>query len=273
MLFADDTTVIVSAQTHEQLGAKIRDACGQLQQWFCTNGLLLNVTKSNVMIFSGRKLTVPPSVSNCPMPLCNETRFLGFMLDSNLNWKCHVDKLCSGLSSAVFALRKLKPLITNVSLKSVYYAHFHSLMTYGVLIWGNSTDANRVFLMQKRALRTLAGVKPRDSCRQLFVTHKIMTHYSAYLFEILMFVKRNLPMFSRVEVSGKTIRSTGRLRTVSRRMALAEKNPRVIGPTYYERLPVQVRMETSVTIFKRRLRNFLLENPLYSISEFFDITT
>lgn len=224
------------------------------------------------MIFSGRNITVPPCISNCPMPLCNETRFLGFMLDSNLNWKCHVDKLCAGLSSAVFALRKLKPLISNISLKSVYYAHFHSLMTYGVLIWGNSTDANRVFIMQKRALRTLAGVKPRDSCRELFVKHKIMTHYSTYLFEILMFVRRNLPMFRRVEVSGKTIRSTGRLRTVPRRMALARKNPRIIGPTYYERLPAEIRMETSDTIFKRRLRNFLLENPLYSICEFFDIT-
>lgn len=39
VLFADDTTVIVSAKTHGQLAEKIHVACRQLQTWFSSNGL------------------------------------------------------------------------------------------------------------------------------------------------------------------------------------------------------------------------------------------
>lgn len=95
-----------------------------------------------------------------------------------------------------------------------------------------------------------------------------MTHYSQYIFDILIFVRSNISQFARVNVAGKNIRSTGRLRTVPRRMALSSKNPRVIGPTYYEHLPCDLRNEPSDETFRRRLRNILLENPLYSVSEY-----
>jgi hypothetical protein len=144
-------------------------------------------------------------------------------------------------------------------------------MSYGTVIWGNSTDAKRVFLLQKRALRLVAGVKPRHSCKNLFRSHHIMTHYSLYIFEVLMFVRNNLQMFKRVEVAGKVIRSTGRLRTVPRRMALSGKNPRVIGPTYYEHLPAKLRNDPSDEAFKRQLRIFLLENAFYSVNEFMNM--
>jgi hypothetical protein len=271
VLFADDTTVVVCARTYEQLGEKIHDGCDQLHRWFSTNGLVLNMSKSNVMVFSGRKITIPPCVANGPMPVSDECRFLGFTLDSNLNWKCHVDKLCDRLSSAVFALRKLKPIISDDALKQVYFAYFHSLMSYGTLIWGNSTDANRVLLMQKRAIRALIGAKSRTSCRDHFLAHGIMTHYSLYVFEIIMFVRNNLSDFNKVNAIGKTLRRTGRLRTVPRRMALARKNPRVIGPTYYERLPADLRLEKSDEAFRRRLKRLLLKNPLYSVKEYMDL--
>ncbi|PSN55064.1 hypothetical protein C0J52_04114 [Blattella germanica] len=40
------------------------------------------------------------------------------------------------------------------SLLSVYYAHIHSHMSYGLLFWGNHGMASRVFKLQKRAIRT-----------------------------------------------------------------------------------------------------------------------
>jgi hypothetical protein len=272
VLFADDTTVLVSARSYDQLRLKIDEACSQLKNWFSANGLLLNCTKSNIMLFSGRKISLPPCMTCCPMPLSDESKFLGFIVDSNLNWKRHVDSLCNRLGSAVFALRKLKPLISGEALKQVYFAYFHSLLSYGTLVWGNSTDAKRVLIVQKRAIRTLVGVSNRHPCRELFISQRIMTHYSQYIFDILLFVRNNISQFVRIDFPGKQLRSTGRLRTVSRRMALSKKNPRVIGPTYYEHLPADLRNETSDETFGRKLRNLLLENPLYSANEYMEIS-
>ncbi|KAI5643575.1 reverse transcriptase (RNA-dependent DNA polymerase) domain-containing protein [Phthorimaea operculella] len=253
VLFADDTTVVVSAKTYDQLNGKICRVCEQLQRWFSASGLILNVAKSNVMLFSSKTIAVPQSIRS-PMPLCDICKFLGFTVDAHLNWKQHVDVLCGKLSSAAFALRKLKPLISASALQQTYFAYFHSIMSYGSILWGNSTDAERVLIMQKRALRAMAGVNPMCSCRELFRKYGIMTHFSQYLFEVIMYVRQNLPNFERVSIPGRVTRRTGRLKTVPHRMVLAEKNPRIIGPTFYERLPSDLRVEPSDEKFGYKIK-------------------
>jgi len=54
------------------------------------------------------------------------TQFLGLMLDNTLSWKTHTDTILPKLSSASFALRVVKPFLSQDSLKMVYYSYFHS---------------------------------------------------------------------------------------------------------------------------------------------------
>ncbi|PSN49782.1 hypothetical protein C0J52_01381 [Blattella germanica] len=63
------------------------------------------------------------------------------------------------------------------SLLSVYYAHIHSHMSYGLLFWGNHGMASRVFKLQKRAIRTISG-DSQSHCRPLFAKYRILTLYS-----------------------------------------------------------------------------------------------
>jgi hypothetical protein len=56
------------------------------------------------------------------------------------------------LSSACFAMRKVIPLMTRDTLKLVYFAYFHSVVSYGLIFWGNSTDSNKVFYIQKKII-------------------------------------------------------------------------------------------------------------------------
>lgn len=74
--------------------------------------------------------------------------------------------------------------------------------------------------------------------------------------------------FARRTGEERGLRGAGRLASVPRRTALAEKNPRVIGPTLYEHLPVYLRGEENDETFCSRLKNLLLENVFYSVKEF-----
>jgi hypothetical protein len=38
------------------------------------------------------------------------------------------------------------------TLKIIYNLYFHSVMSYGLIFWGNSASAEKVFKMQKRAI-------------------------------------------------------------------------------------------------------------------------
>jgi hypothetical protein len=38
-------------------------------------------------------------------------------------------------------------------------------MKYGIIFCGSSPDAKKIFLLQKRIVRIMMGIKQRDTCR------------------------------------------------------------------------------------------------------------
>jgi hypothetical protein len=67
------------------------------------------------------------------------------------------------------------PHISNTdTLKSIYFAHFHSLTKYGIILGGNSPERKKLFTLQKKIVRIMVGIKPRNSCRDLFKTLQIL---------------------------------------------------------------------------------------------------
>ena len=62
------------------------------------------------------------------------TEFLGLTLENTLSWKTHIDTIVPKLSIATFAIRTVKPFLSQDSLKMIYYSYFHSIMTYGIIL-------------------------------------------------------------------------------------------------------------------------------------------
>jgi hypothetical protein len=40
-------------------------------------------------------------------------------------------------------------------------------MKYGIIFWGNSFDTKKVFILQKKIVRLMIGVKSCNSCKDL----------------------------------------------------------------------------------------------------------
>jgi hypothetical protein len=55
-----------------------------------------------------------------------------------LCWKYQVDQLLPELSTACYAIKVLKPFMTQETLVTVCYAYCHSIMNYNIILWGNS---------------------------------------------------------------------------------------------------------------------------------------
>ena len=88
---------------------------------------------------------------------CN-SNFLGLTLDDTLTWKQHIDLLITKMSSMSYALSKVKYTFPIETLKLIYYAHVHSIMSYGVIFGGNSQCANK-FLSYERKLSELLQIQ------------------------------------------------------------------------------------------------------------------
>ena len=104
------------------------------------------------------------------------------------------DNLCKKLTRIIFLLRSLKYNVPFAYLRSAYYIIFHSIISYGLLIWGHSTGTyiNKVFLLQKKAIRIIMNVGIKEHCKPLCVQSKIMTVTSLYILQLLLFLKNNV---------------------------------------------------------------------------------
>jgi hypothetical protein len=87
--------------------------------------------------------------------------------------------------------------VSQQMLKAIYYSYFHSIMSYGIMFWGQSANSIRVFRLQKRILRIMMGCKNRDSCRKLFINLKILPLSSQYIFCLLFSTSNEIHPFCR----------------------------------------------------------------------------
>ena len=78
------------------------------------------------------------------------------------------------------------------SLKLIHYSYFHSILTYGIIFWGNIPHSNVIFRMQKRIVRILVKIRNRDSSREYFKRLKILPLQSQYFLSLLLFVAENI---------------------------------------------------------------------------------
>src|SRR5699024_3103264 len=135
--------------------------------WFCANRLQLNKDKTSKMIFSTKSCTTDWDGAG-------DITFLGVVIDPQLTWQNHIDKVATKLCKTVYLLRNLRNQISDCLHLTVYYALFHSVLSYAVLVWGHSSHAQRLFAIQRRALRIVDGLGYRDDVKQSFVKHKIL---------------------------------------------------------------------------------------------------
>lgn len=112
-------------------------------------------------------------------------KFLGLWVDSRLSSTTQVEEISKKLSTSLFALRKMMTIGTHESAKAVYHGYFHSVMAYGVLVWGLSHQWRRVFTLQKKALRIIFEINSGESCRSVFKREKILTFPCVYIYEAL----------------------------------------------------------------------------------------
>jgi hypothetical protein len=151
-MFADDATILLSNYKCDEL-EDFNSFLIQVSKLFRANQLVLNVEKTNVLKFTSPKYTFYPLnlfYANYSLTEAATITFLGLQLDS-LTWKAHINFfLLNKLSSVCYIMERLVHILNLETLKVVYFAHFHSLISNGIIFRGNSPTMQKVFLVQKR---------------------------------------------------------------------------------------------------------------------------
>jgi hypothetical protein len=98
----------------------------------------------------------------------HQTKFLGLIIADSLLWKAHIDHIMSKLNTAYFVIRTIQPIMSTETLRMVYFAYVHSIISFGIIFWRNQPHSEKIFKLQKRVIRIITHSRMRDSCRELF---------------------------------------------------------------------------------------------------------
>lgn len=268
-LYADDTSCIV--KTKNPAGNEITETLLKFDNWFRRNDMKLNINKTQIMQFSYFKTNLQLSYQNDTLTTCQSSKFLGLHIDSQLNWKDHVEHLASKLSSFCYALRVISRTINIEAALSAYYAYVYSRIKYGVIFWGCSVESERIFKLQKSCLRSIFGLQSRDSCRNIFKNYNVLTLPAVYVLECVVFVRENYVLFQdqeHIHVYNTRGSRSGHLLPPQTTKSLISKSVVTQPVKIYNHLSNDFKQRDTMTLSKV-LRKYLQSNILYDVKDFF----
>ena len=116
-----------------------------------------------------------------------EIKFLGLTIDDTLYWKQHIEQVLNKMCTACYTLRNIKHIVPIDTLRVIFFA----ITSYGIIFWGSSSHANKVFRLQKKIIRIITNTRPRDSCKEVFKSMEIMTLYSQNIYSLVLYTINN----------------------------------------------------------------------------------
>lgn len=260
--FADDTTLLGNGKTAAEALQATDVLFQNTKEWFIKNKMKMNEEKTQHLICT---------LSN--VRCCDNmeaVKLLGFMIDSKLTMSEHTVYVCSKLSRVIYLLRRLKSVLTDKYLITVYYALFHSHISYGLLLWGHSAGCKDVLMLQKKAVRIITSSKRLEHCRPIFKQIGIMTIFSQYVFLCLISVKENQGVFSmRQNIHNHDTRNKRNIEIPNCRLTGTQDSFPMVALKMFNSLPQEVK-SLPPGAFKKKIAQDLKERPLYSIGEFFN---
>lgn len=270
-MYADDTSMVVSAQNGTDLASSIDKVIKDFAEWCRTNGLMLNISKTECIYFSKRK-SIPPTVQDLlykhNLKPADHVKFLGSIIDKSLEWNHQIDAVCKKINKGYFAILRLKTELSTEYIINIYYALIYSHLSYNIILWGQASQAQRVFYLQKRVIRLMFGLKARESCRPFFIRHKLLTLPSLYIYENIKYIRKNLHHFE----TNKNVYNTRHqhlLKMSKPTHAYFKKAPHYASAEIYNALPESIKNIRSDTVFLKKLKSLLYTNCFYDLNTYF----
>lgn len=154
----------------------------------------------------------------------------------------------------------------------LFCLYVESVLRYGLLIWGNGNDIDKVFVAQKRCIRSICDIAPDVSCRPYFKVLKILPLPCLYILELCKFVKQHPNIFKKAsDITQRGIsRNPDRLVVdMVPKTSRIQKNCYVMCVTVFNKIPNEIK-QLPRNRFITALNIWLLNCTFYSVKEFLD---
>jgi len=201
-LFADDTNIFISRDNPKALKDSITTVLLDLFEWCHHNKLTINLNKTCYTVFKTKNKKIPEFLNNIKIDKVliqkvPSAKYLGVILDENLNWEEHIDNLNKSLIKTSNSFKIIKKKIHENNKLILYYAYIYSKIQYGIEMYGraSTTTLKKVQTQQNRALKILYNKDYLTPTKALHIDLNILLIQDIYRLNVAKFVykqKNNL---------------------------------------------------------------------------------
>ena len=181
-LYADDTTVTVRSKklsSIKQLETVTRIA----DDWCNKNKLTINTSKCKILNLGKTNTNDTFDLKDESLDIVSEFKYLGVWIDKSLTFETHVCTVLKKLTRFNGVMYKARSCFSSSTLLQFYKTYAKPLISYGLLVYGNSsrTLLNKVFVMQKRIIRTIFLKRKFEQVGNIFEKFKIKSVLTCFL--------------------------------------------------------------------------------------------
>jgi hypothetical protein len=277
VIYADDIQFWISCSVHEaeKTVKKLTDSIISIKQWLASNMLVLNDSKTEVIVCGSPQLVSRVSVTdihigNICIPLSKKVRDLGVIIDDSMTFCQHITNISSSAFAYLRVIGRLRQSLSKKDCLMLVQSLVISRILYCSTIFNgiSQKQMQRLQRIQNASLRLVELKSRSDSIADSFLTHKwlkvpklIVYRSSVFTFSIL---KSQRPSYLynllRPYRQSRELRSiNGNLLDTPRCLTrMGERSFSLFAPSVWNSIPRQVKEIISTDGFKAHLLNHLM---------------
>ena len=256
-MYADDTSVTCSAEDIYDLCNDLKAEIDNIAEWLRQNKLSLNTEKTEFILGP-----LEVNVNWEPIKRAQKVKYLGITVVENLTWNEQYKNLKGTIKNALSSLWKLKNILPQSQLDQVYKALLESHLRYCDKLWGelSNTKLDHLQRLQNRARTLIEGSRLKDgwSCIWLSVSNLIKFDRAVMIYKkVNGLCPDNLKgkLVTRSQISNYSTRNCLHLDIPRQNLDFSKRSFFYYGAQTWNEIPLQIRMSSTITTFKRNLRN------------------
>ena len=194
--FADDSVFYVSDSCLDECLIKIKKVITYVSDWLNNNRLIINLSKTKLMMISPNRIAHLPSITfeGTELEWVNEIKYLGVYIDSKLNFNSqlkYVSGRLSKLNGVIYSMSNFTPRDT---LLNIYFSLVYPVIIQSIIIWGGVSEnkLNKIATKQNKIIRQVYGIEEYRNrnlpTSQLYKELKILKVNDIYRYFMIKFV-------------------------------------------------------------------------------------
>ena len=172
--YADDTQLLVTANSVNELKEKMKLAIDRAQSWFEENFMKINTDKTKIIIFNtspeSKDIKIEITFENKIIELSSEpfVEILGIFIDPDLNWKKQIRRIKRNAMGKIRNLRRIYFMLPLQQRINLYNAIVSPQFDYGDVLWGgcNQKEIDSLQRIQNFAMKSILGKKRKYSVKK-----------------------------------------------------------------------------------------------------------